>query len=63
MKSKLTFIFLTLLFTSCQNTFIYAPKCVHASGDNNAIEIKGSDLEGNNAEQKSESKIKSPLLK
>ena len=61
MKTKLLLMSLLLILTSCQNTFIYAPKCVHVCGDENCIEIKGSDLEGNSSDQKSDGKLSIPL--
>ena len=58
---KLSFILLTLLFTSCSVTIVFAPKTVNNDGNNNKTELTGSDLKGNTASQSADGKLTIPL--
>jgi hypothetical protein len=63
---KLLFILSILLFTSgCSVTVVYVEKDVYVPGNNNTIEVTGSDLKDNQAQQSSAFDwfLEIPLLK
>ena len=59
---KIIILLFIFIFCGCSTTIVYAPKCVHCSGNNNTIEIKGSDLEGNKAKQTSAPEFTNPFI-
>lgn len=44
MRGRFFVVLVAILFTSCTTTIIWAPKNVEFEGDENKIELKGSDL-------------------
>lgn len=61
-KLKHTLILLAMiLLTSCSVTIVFAPKEVIVKDGTNTIEIKGSDLEGNNMDQSADGSDSIPL--
>lgn len=51
---KHLFILCALLFTSgCSVTFVYVEKTVMIEGENNEVQVSGSDLKDNQAQQSS----------
>ena len=51
-----------ILFCGCSVVIVWSPENVRIFGDENDVEIKGSDLKDNQAQQKSQPTIKIPFL-
>jgi len=51
---KFSLLVFCFLLTSCSVVIVYAPKDVSVCGDSGEILINGSDLEGNQLDQKSD---------
>ena len=54
-------LLVAILLTSCSVTIVFAPKEVIVKDGTNTIEIKGSDLEGNNMDQSADGSASIPL--
>lgn len=51
-----------ILFCGCSVVIVWSPENVKIFGKDNQVEIKGSDLKDNQAQQKTEPVIKIPFL-
>lgn len=51
-----------ILFCGCSVMIVWSPENVKIDGDENIVEIKGSDLKDNKADQKAAPSIKIPFL-
>ena len=60
MKKSILFIFIFLL-SGCSVTMVYVEKKVYINDGKNSVEITGSDLEGNTANQSADGKISLPI--
>ena len=62
MKIKTIALGVMIFCCGCSVVIVWSPEHVRITGKDNAVEIKGSDLKDNQAQQKSEPSFKIPLL-
>ena len=62
MKIKTIALIVLIFCCGCSVVIVWSPEHVRITGKDNEVEIKGSDLKDNQAQQKSDVAIKIPFL-